>query len=95
MSRLRYKVTDEAALFLAYESQLRLLEGRSQTTVATYVVRVRAFLHYMAVTHPSVELADVNRVQIRGWVLHEANRGNCGHYAPRPSCSRSAASFGS
>ena len=75
ISRLRYKVADEGALFLAYESQLRLLEGRSQTTVNTYVVHVRAFLHYMAVTHPSVELADVTRVQIRGWVLHEANRG--------------------
>ena len=75
ISRLRYKVADEAALFLAYETQLRLLEGRSQTTVNTYAVHVRAFLHYMALTHPSVELADATKVQIRGWVLYEANRG--------------------
>jgi site-specific recombinase XerD len=66
---------DEASLLDAYEAHLRLLEGRTEATVATYLVHVRAFLRYLATAHPSVELADVTKLQVRAWLLHEANRG--------------------
>ena len=46
---------DEASLLDAYEAHLRLMESRSEATVTTYVVHVRAFLKYLATTYPSVE----------------------------------------
>ncbi|MGD0986069.1 MAG: site-specific integrase [Acidimicrobiales bacterium] len=66
---------DEASLLDAYDADLRLMESRSEATVTTYVVHVRAFLHYLATTYPSVELGDVTKLQVRAWLLHEANRG--------------------
>ena len=73
-SRLRYKVADEDALLDAYEAHLRLLEGRSQATVDTYTSHVKGFRRWLAETHPSVELSDVTKLHVRGFLLHEANR---------------------
>ena len=74
-NRLRFKVVDEVALLDAYGAHLRLLEGRTQATVDTYTVHVKAFCGWLAETHPSVELSDVTKLQVRGFLLHEANRG--------------------
>jgi site-specific recombinase XerD len=43
--------------------------------VETYLSHVKAFLGYMAITHASVALSDVTKLQVRAWLLHEANRG--------------------
>jgi site-specific recombinase XerD len=75
MGRLRYKVVDEAALLLAYESHLRLLEDRQKATVATYSSYVKGFCRWLVEAHPSVELADVTKLQVRAFLLQEANRG--------------------
>ena len=74
-SRLRYKVVDEAALFVAYESHLRLLEDRQKATVDTYTSHVKGFCRWLAETHPSVMLSDVTKLQVRAFLLQEANRG--------------------
>ena len=74
-NRLRYKVVDEVALLDAYEAHLRLLEGRSQATVDTYTSHVKGFRRWLAETHPSVMLSDVTKLHVRGFLLHEANRG--------------------
>ena len=74
-SRLRYKVADEVALLDAYEAHLRLLEGRSQATVDTYTSHVKGFRRWLAETHPSVTLGDVTKLQVRAFLLQEANRG--------------------
>jgi integrase/recombinase XerD len=73
--RLRYKVVDEAALLLAYESHLRLLEDRQKATVDTYTSHVKGFCRWLAETHPSVMLSDVTKLQVRAFLLQEANRG--------------------
>jgi site-specific recombinase XerD len=75
MGRLRYKVVDETALLLAYESHLRLLEDRQKATVDTYTSHVKGFCRWLAETHPSVMLSDVTKVQVRAFFLHEASRG--------------------
>ncbi|MGO9582710.1 MAG: tyrosine-type recombinase/integrase [Acidimicrobiales bacterium] len=74
-SRVRYKVLDEAALLVAYESHLRLLEDRQKATVETYTSHVKGFCSWLAETHPSVMLRDVTKLQVRAFLLHEANRG--------------------
>jgi site-specific recombinase XerD len=74
-SRLRYKVADEVTLLDAYEAHLRLLEGRSQATVDTYTSHVKGFRRWLAETHQSVMLSDVTKLHVRGFLLHEANRG--------------------
>ena len=74
-NRVRYKVVDEAALFVAYESHLRLLEDRQKATVDTYTSHVKGFCRWLAETHPSVMLSDVTKLQVRAFLLQEANRG--------------------
>jgi site-specific recombinase XerD len=75
MGRLRYKVVDEAVLLLAYESHLRLLEDRQRATVATYSSHVKGFCRWLVEAHPSVELPDVTKLEVRAFLLQEANRG--------------------
>jgi hypothetical protein len=41
------------------------MESRTEATVTTYLVHVRAFLQYLAATYPSVELGDVTKLQVR------------------------------
>ena len=84
--RLHYKVVDEAALLVAYESHLRLLEDRQKATVDTYTSHVKGFCRWLAETHPSVMLSDVTRLQVRAFLLQEANRG-------LKPCTRSTALF--
>ena len=84
--RLRYKVVDEAALLLAYEAHLRLMEDRQKATVQTYTSHVKALCRWLAETHPSVELVDVTKLQVRAFLLQEANRG-------LKSCTRSTELF--
>jgi len=74
MSRLRFKVVDEAALLDAYDAHLRLMEGRSHATVDTYTSHVKAFCRWLVTTHPSVELSEETKLHVRGFLLHEANR---------------------
>jgi site-specific recombinase XerD len=75
MSQLGGEVVDEAALLDGYEAHLRLLEDCSKATVATYLSHVKGFLRYMAINYPSVTLSDVTKLQVRAFLLHEANRG--------------------
>ena len=84
--RLHYKVVDEAALLLAYEAHLRLMEDRQKATVQTYTSHVKALCRWLAETHPSVELVDVTKLQVRAFLLQEANRG-------LKSCTRSTELF--
>ena len=74
-NRIRYKVVDEAALLVAYESHLRLLEDRQKATVDTYTSHVKGFCRWLAKAHPSVMLSDVTKLQVRAFLLQEANRG--------------------
>ena len=75
MSCLGGEVVDEAMLLGGYDAHLQLLENRPKTTAATYRTHVKAFLRYLAINYPSVALCDVTKLQVRAWVLHEANRG--------------------
>ena len=74
-SRRGGEVTDEAALLVAYDAHLQLLENRPKTTAGTYRSHVKGFLRYMAINYPSVTLSEVTKLQVRAWFLHEANRG--------------------
>jgi site-specific recombinase XerC len=75
MNQLGDEVVDEAVLLDGYEAHLRLLEDCSKATVATYLSHVKGFLRYMAINYPSVTLSDVTKLQVRAFLLHEANRG--------------------
>src|ERR1039457_6610041 len=74
-SPLGCEVGDEAALLEAYAPHLRLLESRTKATVDTYLVHIRAFCRWLATEHASVPLAEVTKLHIRAWLLHEATRG--------------------
>jgi site-specific recombinase XerD len=75
MSRLGSEIVDEAMLLDAYDAHLQILENRPKTTVATYLSHVKGFLRYLAINYPSVTLRDVTKLQVRAFLLHEANRG--------------------
>jgi len=62
-------------LLEAYEPHLALLESRTKATVDTYLVHIRAFCRWLATEHPSVPLADVTKLHVRAFLLHEATRG--------------------
>ncbi len=74
MSCLGGEIVDEAMLLDGYDAHLQLLENRPKTTAGTYRTHVKAFLRYLAINYPSVALCDVTKLQVRAWVLHEANR---------------------
>ena len=75
MSCLGGEIVDEAMLLDAYDAHLQLLENRPKTTAGTYRTHVKGFLRYLAINYPSAALCDVTKLQVRAWVLHEANRG--------------------
>ena len=74
------ETTDEAALLIAFDSHLQLLENRPKTTADTYRSHVKGFLRYFATAHPSVALKDVTKLQVRVWLFHEASRGLAPRY---------------
>jgi site-specific recombinase XerD len=51
------------------------MEDRQTTTVATYTTHVKTFCRWLAENHSSVALCDVSKLQVRAFLLHEANRG--------------------